>query len=226
MADPPRARRLAKRIAKIVASGLEHDVKDPRLAMVTRRARPAPAVAAPARGGPAGQPRFLARGALDPRHARAHPHRAGAGHVRRRPLGRPRGRGLRGLALRRPLRGRGGLPVPPDRRARCGVPRRPLRHRPAARPAPAEPARLQGGGARDGSRLRRPARLRVPQADRRLLGGGRVRKPPWRGHAVCQGSMAPLPASSQGDSNACPSPPLCSRRALDALSHRLRRRSR
>ncbi|RKT86001.1 ribosome-binding factor A [Saccharopolyspora antimicrobica] len=35
MADAPRARRLAKRIAQIVASGLEHEVKDPRLAMVT-----------------------------------------------------------------------------------------------------------------------------------------------------------------------------------------------
>jgi ribosome-binding factor A len=35
MADPPRARRLAKRIAQIVASSLEHDVKDPRLTMVT-----------------------------------------------------------------------------------------------------------------------------------------------------------------------------------------------
>jgi len=35
MADPARARRLAKRIAKIVASGLEHEVKDPRLTMVT-----------------------------------------------------------------------------------------------------------------------------------------------------------------------------------------------
>ncbi|MCA1675992.1 MAG: 30S ribosome-binding factor RbfA [Actinobacteria bacterium] len=35
MADPARARRLAKRIAHIVASGLEHEVKDPRLAMVT-----------------------------------------------------------------------------------------------------------------------------------------------------------------------------------------------
>jgi ribosome-binding factor A len=35
MADLPRARRLAKRIAQIVASGLEHEVKDPRLAMVT-----------------------------------------------------------------------------------------------------------------------------------------------------------------------------------------------
>lgn len=35
MADPPRARRLAKRIAQIVASGLEHEVKDPRLTMVT-----------------------------------------------------------------------------------------------------------------------------------------------------------------------------------------------
>jgi ribosome-binding factor A len=35
MADPPRARRLAKRIAQIVASGLEYEVKDPRLAMVT-----------------------------------------------------------------------------------------------------------------------------------------------------------------------------------------------
>ena len=35
MADPARARRLAKRIAQIVASALEHDVKDPRLDMVT-----------------------------------------------------------------------------------------------------------------------------------------------------------------------------------------------
>jgi ribosome-binding factor A len=35
MADPPRARRLAKRIAQIVASSLEYEVKDPRLAMVT-----------------------------------------------------------------------------------------------------------------------------------------------------------------------------------------------
>jgi len=33
--DAPRARRLAKRIAKIVASALEHEVKDPRLAKVT-----------------------------------------------------------------------------------------------------------------------------------------------------------------------------------------------
>ncbi|MEV0055355.1 30S ribosome-binding factor RbfA [Saccharopolyspora shandongensis] len=35
MADTARARKLAKRIAQIVASGLEHEVKDPRLAMVT-----------------------------------------------------------------------------------------------------------------------------------------------------------------------------------------------
>lgn len=35
MADSARARRLAKRIVQIVASGLEHEVKDPRLAMVT-----------------------------------------------------------------------------------------------------------------------------------------------------------------------------------------------
>lgn len=35
MADAARARRLAKRIVQIVASGLEHEVKDPRLAMVT-----------------------------------------------------------------------------------------------------------------------------------------------------------------------------------------------
>ncbi len=35
MADAPRARRLAKRISQIVASTLEHEVKDPRLAMVT-----------------------------------------------------------------------------------------------------------------------------------------------------------------------------------------------
>ena len=35
MADAPRARKLAKRIAQIVASALEHEVKDPRLALVT-----------------------------------------------------------------------------------------------------------------------------------------------------------------------------------------------
>jgi ribosome-binding factor A len=35
MADAPRARRLAKRIAKIVATALEYEVKDPRLAGVT-----------------------------------------------------------------------------------------------------------------------------------------------------------------------------------------------
>jgi ribosome-binding factor A len=35
MADPARARKLAKRISQIVASSLEHDVKDPRLARVT-----------------------------------------------------------------------------------------------------------------------------------------------------------------------------------------------
>ena len=35
MADAPRARRLSKRIIQIVASTLEHEVKDPRLAMVT-----------------------------------------------------------------------------------------------------------------------------------------------------------------------------------------------
>lgn len=35
MADKARARRLAKRIARIVASALEHEVKDPRLARVT-----------------------------------------------------------------------------------------------------------------------------------------------------------------------------------------------
>lgn len=35
MADTARARRLAKRIVQIVASGLEFEVKDPRLAMVT-----------------------------------------------------------------------------------------------------------------------------------------------------------------------------------------------
>jgi ribosome-binding factor A len=35
MTDAPRARRLAKRIAQIVASALEHEVKDPRLAKVT-----------------------------------------------------------------------------------------------------------------------------------------------------------------------------------------------
>ncbi|HEY7597796.1 MAG TPA: 30S ribosome-binding factor RbfA [Actinophytocola sp.] len=35
MADAPRAPKLAKRIAQIVASALEHEVKDPRLARVT-----------------------------------------------------------------------------------------------------------------------------------------------------------------------------------------------
>ncbi|MGI8417595.1 MAG: 30S ribosome-binding factor RbfA [Nakamurella sp.] len=35
MVDTPRARRLAKRIVTIVATELEHQVKDPRLAMVT-----------------------------------------------------------------------------------------------------------------------------------------------------------------------------------------------
>jgi ribosome-binding factor A len=35
VADPARARRLAKRIAQIVASAIEHEVKDPRLARVT-----------------------------------------------------------------------------------------------------------------------------------------------------------------------------------------------
>ncbi|MDL5156293.1 30S ribosome-binding factor RbfA [Actinomycetospora termitidis] len=35
MADAPRARRLAKRVVQIVASTLEHEVKDPRLKLVT-----------------------------------------------------------------------------------------------------------------------------------------------------------------------------------------------
>ena len=35
MADPARARRLAKRIATIVASTIEHEIKDPRLTGVT-----------------------------------------------------------------------------------------------------------------------------------------------------------------------------------------------
>lgn len=35
MVDRARARRLAKRIGQIVASALEHEIKDPRLAMVT-----------------------------------------------------------------------------------------------------------------------------------------------------------------------------------------------
>ena len=35
MVDQARARRLAKRITQIVAEALEHEVKDPRLAMVT-----------------------------------------------------------------------------------------------------------------------------------------------------------------------------------------------
>jgi ribosome-binding factor A len=35
VADPARARKLAKRIAQIVASAIEHEIKDPRLARVT-----------------------------------------------------------------------------------------------------------------------------------------------------------------------------------------------
>ncbi|RZQ59770.1 30S ribosome-binding factor RbfA [Amycolatopsis suaedae] len=35
MADPARARRLSKRISQIVASAIEHEIKDPRLAYVT-----------------------------------------------------------------------------------------------------------------------------------------------------------------------------------------------
>jgi ribosome-binding factor A len=35
MADPARARRLAKRIANIVATAIDHEIKDPRLAFVT-----------------------------------------------------------------------------------------------------------------------------------------------------------------------------------------------
>ncbi|MFD8495497.1 30S ribosome-binding factor RbfA [Amycolatopsis sp. NPDC059657] len=35
MADPARARKLAKRISQIVASAIEHDIKDPRLDYVT-----------------------------------------------------------------------------------------------------------------------------------------------------------------------------------------------
>jgi ribosome-binding factor A len=35
LADPPRARRLAKRISAIVASAIEYEIKDPRLAGVT-----------------------------------------------------------------------------------------------------------------------------------------------------------------------------------------------
>jgi ribosome-binding factor A len=35
VADPARARKLAKRIKQIVASALEHEVKDPRLTLVT-----------------------------------------------------------------------------------------------------------------------------------------------------------------------------------------------
>lgn len=35
MADPARARRLSKRISQIVASAIEHDIKDPRLNYVT-----------------------------------------------------------------------------------------------------------------------------------------------------------------------------------------------
>ncbi|MGC3971843.1 MAG: 30S ribosome-binding factor RbfA [Pirellulales bacterium] len=35
MADPARAQRLAKRIATIVATAIEHDIKDPRLSHVT-----------------------------------------------------------------------------------------------------------------------------------------------------------------------------------------------
>jgi ribosome-binding factor A len=35
MADPARARKLAKRISQIIASAIEHDIKDPRLNYVT-----------------------------------------------------------------------------------------------------------------------------------------------------------------------------------------------
>lgn len=35
MADPARARRLAKRISTIVATAIDHEIKDPRLAFVT-----------------------------------------------------------------------------------------------------------------------------------------------------------------------------------------------
>ena len=35
MADPARAKRLAKRISTIVASAIEYEIKDPRLAGVT-----------------------------------------------------------------------------------------------------------------------------------------------------------------------------------------------
>ena len=35
MADPARARRLSKRISQIVASAIEHEIKDPRLTYVT-----------------------------------------------------------------------------------------------------------------------------------------------------------------------------------------------
>ncbi|KAA9161557.1 30S ribosome-binding factor RbfA [Amycolatopsis acidicola] len=35
MADPARARRLSKRISQIVASAIEHEIKDPRLSYVT-----------------------------------------------------------------------------------------------------------------------------------------------------------------------------------------------
>ncbi|PTR26589.1 ribosome-binding factor A [Rhodococcus sp. OK519] len=35
MADPARARRLAKRISTIVATAIDHEIKDPRLALVT-----------------------------------------------------------------------------------------------------------------------------------------------------------------------------------------------
>ena len=35
MVDQARARRLTKRISQIVAAALEHEVKDPRLSMVT-----------------------------------------------------------------------------------------------------------------------------------------------------------------------------------------------
>ena len=44
MVDQARARRLAKRISQIVAAALEHEVKDPRLKMVTITDTVSPAI--------------------------------------------------------------------------------------------------------------------------------------------------------------------------------------
>ena len=162
MADAPRARRLAKRISQIVASTLEHEVKDPRLAMVTitdTRITPdlrdatvyytvyggeqertgSAAALASAKGVLRTRRRAPDRGAVhaDPR---VRPRRDPRGRrpprrgARGRPPGRRRGRDAR----RRRLLRRRGRPVPqaPRGRRRRGRPRRrPGRRRGAVRGA-------------------------------------------------------------------------------------------